>query len=268
MMTRRNKTLATTNKSLALIGVDEVEYWPTVLASAEGAHQLTNAVVALAFHALEQERKGGSELPDVEVANPGTGEIGMNPAYELMLRERALVYLQTMGTESEASKFEILAEIEARQLYVWGEEPWESLAQFVRSLGEGRSPTYASVWERMAARVLPALQVEKTVGVQQIMDIIVEGKKSNLYHLLPNMLAVIDDTEMDQQAKDNQMSEMLTDAKNLERGELWAKYKDGETVPPAKAVLTYTNPGWQLVITMSEAQKRIVLNRLGQRVKY
>lgn len=264
-----NKAL-TAKKSLALIGVEAgAEYWPSVLATTEGAHQLTGAILALAFHALEQEREGGSELPPVEIANRKTGEVGMNSAYELMLRERALVYLQTMGVESEAATFELLAEIEARQLHMWSEEPWESLSQFVRSLGEGRSSTYASVWERMASRILPALQVEEFVGVREIMDIIVAGKKSNLYHLLPNMLAVLDDPKMDQQAKGSQVNEMLTDAKNLERSEIWAKYKDDKTIPSANAVLRQISPTmYTLTIAMDWSQKRVILNRLGQRVKY
>ena len=266
-MTEESKAL-TIWANLALIGIDEAEYWPSVLPTTEGAHQLTRAVIALAFHILEQEREAGSELPSVEIADPRTGEIGMNPAYEVMLRERALTYLQTMEMEGSASTFEILAEIEARGLYMWAEQPWESLSQFVRNLGEDRSPTYASVWERMATRVLPALQAEKVAGVQEIMDIIIKGGKSNLGLLLPELLQAAE-------AGDGEtLREILADAK-LPRSEWWSKWKGDKTrIPAAKATLTRevaldnTNLEWRLVITMSEAQKHVIMNRLGQRVEY
>ena len=260
-MTEESKTLVA-KRSLALIDVGEIEYWPSVLPTTEGAHSLTQAMLALAFHMLEKEREGGSELPDVEIVDPETGELAMNLSYEAMLRERALIYLQTIGAEGEASTFELLAEIEARSLYMWSDQPWESLSQFVRNLGDGRSSTYASVWERMATRVLPALQAEKVAGVQEIMEIIIQGGKSNLGLLLPELLQAAEDGDADA------MRQILADAREP-RSAWWDKYKGDKTrVPPAKAELTYVNPEWRLVITMNDAQKRVVLNRLGARVKY
>lgn len=259
----QNKALTTLESSLALIGVDAgAAYWPSVMATTEDAHQLTKAILALALHTLEREREAGSELPDVKIADTETGELTMNPAYEVMLRERALTYLQTMGMEGEASTFEILAEIEARSLYMWGEQPWESLSQFVRNLGTDKSPAYASVWERMATHVLPVLQVKKVAGVKEIMDLIVGGGKSNLSFLLPELMQAADEGD---KAK---LKTILADAR-LPRSEWWEKYKGEKVrVPPASAVLRHSNPEWELTIRMNDAQKRVVLSRLGPRIEY
>ena len=82
-------------------------------------------------------------------------------------------------------------------------------------------------------------------------------------HLLPNMLAAVEDNDRDS------LAELLTDAKALRRSELFDKYKrDKMRISPAKAALTHTNPGWELIITMTESQKGVILQRLGRRISY
>ena len=54
------------SKALALIGVAEAEWWPTVRATADGAHKMTEAIVTLAYHALEEERDG-SDIPPLMI---------------------------------------------------------------------------------------------------------------------------------------------------------------------------------------------------------
>jgi len=245
------------DKVLALIGVSDVEWWPSVCATADGAHKLTEAIVTMAYHALEEERKDGSDIPPLMIGKK------LNLAYEAVLRERALYYLQSLKLEADASTVEILADIFDRQLYMHHPDQWGSLAEFLKNMAAGKSASYQSVVERLVAVILPFLHVEELCAVREMMELITEGGMSNLYHLLPEMTAAVESADRET------MAELLTDAKALGRSEIFEKYKqDSMRIEPAKAILTHTNPGWQLIITMTEAQKGVILNRLGRRISY
>jgi hypothetical protein len=215
------------DKELALIGVTEVEWWPTVRATVEGAHKLTEAVVTVAYRDLEHERESGSDIPPlfVKQVDPDTGEPTekVNQEYEAVLRVRAVTYLQSMKLESEASMLELLADIFDRQLYLY--LGWDSLAQLLRSMAEGKSDSYQSIVERLVTVVLPFLQVEELVPISEMMSLITDGG-------------------------------------------FLARYRPGKGIPPAKATLRHTNPGWELLITMNDAQKGVILNALGRRIDY
>lgn len=244
------------DKALALLGVSQPEYELSVCASATGAHRLTEAIVTMAYHALEEERSG-SDIPPLMIGGK------LNLAYEAVLRERALYYLQSLKLEADASTVEILSDIFDRQLYMHHPDQWGSLAEFLKNMAAGKSASYQSVVERLVTVILPFLQVEELCSVREMMELITEGGMSNVYHLLPNLTAAVE------AGNSEAMATLLTDARSLRRSEIWDKYKRGKMrVEPAKAILTHTNPGWQLVIEMDEAQKGIVLNRLGRRISY
>jgi hypothetical protein len=255
------------SKALALIGVKEAEWWPTVRATPEGAHRLTEAIVTMAYHVLEEERREGSDIPPLTVkqVDPETGELVdlLNLAYEAVLRERALTYLQSLKLEADAASLEILADVFERQLYLHHPDQWQSLREFVRGLTVDKSDSYQAIIGGFVETVLPALQVNKLATVPEMMGLITDGRLSNLYHLK---------SEMTQAAQDNDteaLAELLDAAKTMTRSEIDEKYKVGKTrIPPAQAVLMHTNPGWELVITMTDAQKAVILNRLGRRIKY
>ena len=263
------------DKALALIGVSDVEWWPSVCATADGAHKLTEAIVTMAYHALEEERKSGSDIPPLMIGKK------LNLAYEAVLRERALYYLQSLKLEADASIVEILSDIFQRQLYMHHPDQWRSLAEFLKNMAAGKSASYQSVIERLVTVILPFLQVEELCSIQQMMELITEGGMSNLYHLLPNLTMAVEGGDRET------MEELLRDAKSLGRQEIFNKYKKTR-IPSAYATLGLHNPGplhvtmeekvaflprrdgqkWQLVIEMTEAQKGVILNRLGRRISY
>jgi len=261
--------MAKRQDKLALLGLEQAgaEWWPSIRATAEGAHSLTQAIVTMAHHALEEERREGSEIPPLTVKqrDPETGEMKdvLNLAYEAVLRERALYYLQSLKLEADASTLEILADIFQRQLYMHHPDQWGSLADFLRNMAAGKSASYQSVVERLVTIIIPFLQVEKLATVREMMELITEGGMSNLYHLLPELVSAAEGDNAEA------MAELLNDAKSLGRSEIFDKYKrDSLRILPARSTLTQTNPGWQLIIEMTEAQKSIILNRLGRRIAY
>jgi hypothetical protein len=259
--------MTSANKALTLIGPDAVGKWrPTICATVDDAQQLALSVLILAFNDIEAERRSGSEIPPAHIkkVDPETGEIQdmPNPAFEMLVEERALYYLQSIGYAAEAAEVAIIADIRERELYKHHPDGWEALSQFLRSISAGKSQFYYSTVERLVGVVLPFIQVEQVTGTGEIMDIIVKGGKSALLHLTPELVHAVEGRDVDQ------VKEILHDAKTLGRSEWYPKYKDHSTIPPAQAQLRHTNPGWELIITMTDAQKEIILKRLSTKIEY
>lgn len=235
--------------------LEKAEWMPSVVASAGGAHRLTKALVAVAHWTLREERDEGSDVPE-EIAADGE----LNPAYEIILRERALSYLETLQLEAEASTVEILAEICQRGLWLHHPSGWSSLAEFLRGMGEGHSDSYRSIVGRFVSVVLPYLEQKEIMSIREVMELITGGGFSRIYGILAYLQAAVEDGDR------TTVENMMMDAGTHSKRELRKKYARARHVRPARAKLEKVGPVWVLTIRMNDRQRRLIMNRLGDRI--
>jgi hypothetical protein len=238
--------------------VKVVPWQPGRVLTEADAQRLTVYLVAKAEKEIKEER----EQHRADYPKVGT------PAYEACVAELAYRLAENWVGAGNASKLQLVDWIERESLYMHHPRQWETLEQMLLDIADNvTSQSGHSVYTRLAKEVLPFLRQHEIADAVDIMGILMEpeGGKSKLYHALPWLSEAI------RRGKRRVVRAIMEDVKDkgTSRKQLRQRWSPKVPIPPAPAELRGNGYGmWELVIHMSNEQKRLILSRLRDRVEY